>query len=317
MSTCTAPAGNKDELHTSHGQYDMVGLLIELVDHLDAMLAYWDSHQICRFANKAYEDWFGRSRQELLGTTMRDLLGPLYEKNLPHIEAALNGERQVFERAIPRPGGGPPRPSLATYIPHVVDGRVVGIFVHVADVEPLKKLERELIAAREKAEQLATHDYLTGLPNRILLDDRLDDALARAGRTGDKVYLLSIDVDNFKAINDTHGHAAGDRFLVQLASRIKSCVRAYDTVTRVGGDEFLILASTMPPEDGVEGLAQRILEAARKPCRLGDVSISPTLSIGIAVYPQHGSTKETLMLAADRALYASKRAGRNRCSVAE
>jgi diguanylate cyclase (GGDEF)-like protein len=281
------------------------------------MLAYWDARQVCRFANKAYEEWFRRSLQDLLGTTMRDLLGPLYEKNLPYIEGALAGERQVFERAIPRPRGGAPRHSLATYIPHFVDGRVVGIFVHVADVEPLKKLELELIAAREKAEQLATHDYLTGLPNRVLLDDRLDEALGRAERAGDKVYFLSIDVDNFKAINDKHGHAAGDSFLVQLASRIKACVRAYDTVTRVGGDEFLVLASTNPPEEGVEGLAKRILEAARKPCPLADALILPTLSIGIAAYPQHGSTKEALMLASDRALYVSKRGGRNSFTVAE
>ena len=84
---------------------DAGDLLLDLVDHLDAMLAYWDSQQICRFANMAYKAWFGRGRKELLGTSMKDLLGPLYELNLPYIEAAYRGERQVFERAIPRPDG--------------------------------------------------------------------------------------------------------------------------------------------------------------------------------------------------------------------
>jgi diguanylate cyclase (GGDEF)-like protein/PAS domain S-box-containing protein len=294
---------------------DTPGLLLDLVDHLDAMLAYWDGDQVCRFANVAYKEWFGKGREELLGTTLKDLLGPLYEKNLPHIEAAYRGERQVFERAIPRPDGSGVRHSLATYIPRIVDGQVLGIFVHVADVEPIKKLEMELKAAKEKAERLATHDYLTGLPNRLLLQDRIDEAIARAARTRERVYLLGIDVDNFKTVNDSYGHPAGDQFLIEIARRLKSCVRDYDTVARVGGDEFLVLTAGMT--DGVELVATRMLESAQQPFHLGEAVLTPSLSIGAARFPRNGSTRETLILACDRALYKAKKMGRNRFVLAE
>lgn len=287
-------------------------LLLELVDVLDAMVAYWDEQQVCRFANMAYKAWFGRGRAELLGTPLKELLGPLYEKNLPHIEAAYRGERQVFERAIPRPDGSGVRHSLATYIPRRVGGRVVGIFVHVADVEPIKRLEAALKAAKDEAEHLAMHDHLTGLPNRLLLQDRCEAALAQARRSGDKVYLLAVDVDHFKQVNDDHGHPAGDRFLIEVAARIKSCVREYDTVARTGGDEFVVLAAGLPAQDGIEALARRMLAAVRQPCAVGTAVLTPSISIGVAEFPAHGATQESLAWAADHALYAAKRAGRNR-----
>lgn len=294
---------------------DAGDLLLDLVDHLDAMLAYWDSQQTCRFANMAYKIWFGRGRKELLGTTMKELLGPLYEMNRPHIEAAYRGERQVFERAIPRPDGLGVRHSLATYIPRMVNNQVVGIFVHVADVEPIKRLELDLIAAKDAAEKLATHDFLTGLPNRLLLADRMDEAIGRARRTNEGLCLLAVDIDNFKQVNDSHGHAAGDRVLIELAARIKSCVREYDTVARVGGDEFLVLVAGVPLNDEVEALATRMLVSARKPYQLGHAVLMLSLSIGVAEFPRHGTTKESLMLSADRALYSAKKSGRD-CFVA-
>lgn len=290
---------------------DAGDLLLDLVDHLDAMVAYWDSQQICRFANMAYKAWFGRGGRELLGISMKELLGPLYEMNLPHIEAALRGERQVFERAIPRPDGSGVRHSLATYYPRIVDNRVMGIFVHVADVEPLKRLELELRAAKEKAERLATHDFLTGLPNRMLLAARVEEAVERAKRTGEKVYLLGIDIDDFKLVNDTFGHLAGDQFLIEIASRISCCVRGYDMVARVGGDEFLVLATGVQLNDGIESLANRILESARRPYQCGQAVLRPSLSIGVAELPRHGATLPQFLLAADRALYAAKKSGKD------
>jgi len=286
-------------------------LLAELVEHLDAMVAYWDGDQRCRFANRAYKDWFGRGRQELMGISLRELLGPLYEMNLPHIEAAYRGERQVFERAIPRPDGSGVRHSLATYMPRVVDGQVLGMFVHVADVEPLKRLELQLKAARDVAEALALHDPLTGLPNRRLLQDRLTEAILRGKRTEERVYVLSIDVDHFKLVNDTYGHAGGDRLLIEFAARIKSCMRDYDTVARIGGDEFLVLVADIAFDEGIEALVARLLQTVRQPVSIDGAVLKPGLSVGIAEFPRHGLTSDSLMLASDRALYAAKRAGRN------
>src|SRR4029077_9136597 len=135
-------------------------------------------------------------------------------------KAALEGRTQVFEREIPSPNGAV-RQSLATYTPHIVGGKGVGFFVHVADVSPLKDLERQLKAAKEKAEQLATHDFLTGLPNRVLLFDRISQALSLARRRQRMVALLSLDIDLFKKVNDSHGHGVGDSLLVAFATRIK------------------------------------------------------------------------------------------------
>ena len=119
----------------------------KVTDHITAMLAYWDKDMVCRFANSAYVDWFGKKKEEMVDKiTIQELLGPLYEKNLPYISGALKGEIQTFEREIPLHSGGT-RHSLANYYPDIVNGEVVGFFVHVADVTPLKLLERELIVS--------------------------------------------------------------------------------------------------------------------------------------------------------------------------
>jgi PAS domain S-box-containing protein len=132
-------------------------LALRVVDHAPAMLAYWNRDQVCLFANSAYVEWFGKGRLDVVGLTLRELLGPLYELNLPYITAALAGERQVFERTIPRPDGSGARESLATYTPDVKDGTVRGFYVHVADVTQLKALQRQLEST------LATVRTLEGL----------------------------------------------------------------------------------------------------------------------------------------------------------
>lgn len=117
---------------------------LSVVNHIQAMVAYWDSDQRCIFSNNAYQDWFGKSPKEMVGMSMQDLLGPsLYQKNLPYILGALRGEKQVFERQIPLPAGGV-RESIATYTPDIVDGVVRGFSVHVADVTLLREREAAL-----------------------------------------------------------------------------------------------------------------------------------------------------------------------------
>ena len=290
-------------------------LLIQLVDHLDAMVAYWNADQVCVFANAAYRAWFGKGRRELIGSTLQQLLGPLYAMNLPHIEAAYRGSRQVFERDIPSPDGGI-RHSLATYVPHVVDGTVRGIFVHVADVGPLKQLERELKQAKEKAELLATHDFLTGLPNRVVLKDTIDHALALTRRAADTMALMSIDIDLFKTINDRHGHGQGDRVLTEIAARMRSAVRESDTVLRLAGDKFIVVATALASGDAAVALATRILESVRRPILVGSTPLQATVSIGIALFPAHAESAQALVAASDTALYAAKRAGRDRFALA-
>ena len=284
--------------------------LTEIVDHLDAMVAYWDADRRCVFANAAYRDWFGKTPEQILGHTLQDLLGPLHAMNLPYIDAAYRGEKQVFEREIPLPDGGV-RSSLATYTPRTVDGRVVGIFVHVADVSPLKRAQEELRIAREQAERQAAHDPLTGLPNRLLLQETIARAIAAARRTHGHLALFSIDIDHFKTVNDTFGHAAGDRLLVELAVRLRHSLRASDTVFRVGGDEFVALLPDIGSDAQAQALARRVLQSAREPLDLGSGTVVPSVSIGIASHPSQGEAAEALLLAADRALYEAKRQGRD------
>jgi diguanylate cyclase (GGDEF)-like protein/PAS domain S-box-containing protein len=291
-------------------------IALDLVDHLDALVAYWDADQVCQFANGAYRDWFGKDKAEVIGSTLKDLLGPLYELNLPHIVAAYQGHKQIFEREIPRPGGGS-RCSLATYAPHILDGEVRGIFVHVADVTPLKELARQLSLAKADAERLAAHDYLTGLPNRVRFREMLDEAFAHAQRDQESIAVVSIDIDDFKRINDTHGHVEGDRFLVEIAARIKGALRDCDTVARFGGDEFLLIGRKIKSESQIEHVARRLLDAVAQPLQVGDTRVTPAVSIGIAIYPRHGKTADALIASSDRALYLAKKLGKNRFASAD
>lgn len=131
-------------------KFDELGLLVS--DQVSAMLAYWDKDLISRFANNAYHEWFGRTREEMINKMhISELLGPvLYEKNLPFIKSVLAGERQVFEREIPNLNGTGTRHSLATYIPDIKDGEVIGFFVHVADVSEVKKLQQQLTQSKRE-----------------------------------------------------------------------------------------------------------------------------------------------------------------------
>lgn len=126
-------------------------LALLISDHVNAMLAYWDKDLICRYANSAYVDWFGKTKEQMINKIRIDeLLGPLYEKNLPYINGVLLGKKQLFEREIPIPDGSGVRHSLATYFPDIANGKVLGFFVHVADVTYLKNLEKEMASAKRE-----------------------------------------------------------------------------------------------------------------------------------------------------------------------
>lgn len=139
-----------DELEALRAELAITRLVVNSVP---SMLAYWDTDQRCRFANRAYETWFGVAAEALLGRTMKELLGPIYPLNLPYIEGALRGEPQSFEREIPDPAGGPPRYSQADYIPHVVDGVVQGFAVLVGNISSRKRLEDRLREANTQLER--------------------------------------------------------------------------------------------------------------------------------------------------------------------
>ena len=160
----------------------------------------------------------------------------------------------------------------------------------------------------------ANFDFLTNLPNRRMLMDRMKQELVKVNQSGKKLALLFLDLDNFKDINDTLGHDAGDHLLLDVAKRLKDCVREFDTVSRLGGDEFAIILTELSDLPTMEKIAHSILRSLAQPYQLGSEIAYVTGSIGITVYPDDGTDIDTLMRNADQALYAAKLAGRNRMS---
>jgi diguanylate cyclase (GGDEF)-like protein/PAS domain S-box-containing protein len=185
---------------------------------------------------------------------------------------------------------------------------VGGIVVTVHDVQQRKALEWEL-------KQQAFYDSLTGLPNRLLLHDRLRQALTRAARRKLRVGLLFLDLDDFKRVNDSLGHAVGDRLLVEAAARLQTCVRAEDTIARLGGDEFVVLLEDLGDETDAVPVADNILKQFARPFMLDDREVVVTASIGIALNDECGDQAESLLRDADVAMYRAKAGGKGRHTV--
>jgi diguanylate cyclase (GGDEF)-like protein len=167
-------------------------------------------------------------------------------------------------------------------------------------------------AAQRRAQFLAYYDTLTGLPNRTLLNERLDTAISEAHASGRKVAVIFLDLDRFKIINDSLGHSAGDALLCEVAQRLRENLRDHDTVARVGGDEFLIVLADLEDESIARSASERILGAITDNFTAKGALLNITSSIGISVFPEHGHDSETLIKNADAAMYCAKEGGRNR-----
>lgn len=184
-------------------------------------------------------------------------------------------------------------------------GRVthyIGMFIDITD---LKNSQRRL-------ENLAHYDALTGLPNRLLFGDRLRQALDDAQRHERLVAVCFLDLDNFKLINDHHGHATGDRLLIDIGRRLLDMLRSNDTVARLGGDEFAILLSDLRNQEELDNVLVRLLDGVSHPVRIDDLQIAITFSVGVTIYPLDDHDPDTLLRHADQAMYQAKQMGRNR-----
>ena len=170
--------------------------------------------------------------------------------------------------------------------------------------------ELRLHEERQAIEHMAPHDALTGLPNRFLLLGRLEQALTTAQRHGSCLAVLFLDLDGFKPINDTFGHHIGDELLKAVSRRLRGCIRDCDTVARHGGDEFVVALTDIRSPDDAAAVAEKILHSIAEPVRLGGHEVCVTTSIGIAIHPDSGSDPESLLRAADAAMYEAKAEGR-------
>jgi diguanylate cyclase (GGDEF)-like protein/PAS domain S-box-containing protein len=256
----------------------------------------------------------GFTESEVLGRLVTDFLtteSAQEAKRLLDTRQSQAGRVDVWELQMVRASGELLDVVASAIWEHDGQGRPVRRLAVLEDVTEKKKL-----AARS---HFAEHDPLTGLPNRMLLNDRLERLCAHRARHGGQFALAFLDLDHFKAINDTYGHEAGDLLLKAVARRLQSALRASDTVCRLGGDEFVLLLADLEGPQHLQTLAPKVLAQVAQPCRLGDASDAPVVdvscSMGMAIFPDHGQDPATLLLHADQAMYAAKRSGRNRCVI--
>lgn len=275
-----------------------------ITDNLPVLVTYIDNeHRFC-FANETMRRWTGLSPHEVEGKLFSEVMGgTVYDKRRDYIERALAGERIEFEMRAD--AFDQVRYVQSTYIPDIgPDGAVHGIYTVSNDITALKLTELEL-------RQLSRFDSLTGLPNRAYLYEILDAALGRGKRSGAALAVLFLDIDYFKSINDTFGHAGGDLVLQEFAQRLVQSVRKTDTVARLAGDEFVIVLEGAKTRLEVEAVALKILHAIEKPWQRPEGPMTMTTSIGIAFDRECKNSGSTLIAQADEVLYEAKAAGRN------
>ncbi|AMW84259.1 diguanylate cyclase/phosphodiesterase (GGDEF & EAL domains) with PAS/PAC sensor(s) [Pseudomonas yamanorum] len=258
-----------------------------------------DSDNLIVFVSDACEALLGYRADELTGTLITDYMHPEdLARTRASIVRVMNGKPHVdFRNRYLRKDGSVVHILWAAFWSEEVGARI-GV---ARDITALTQAEQEL-------RFLAHHDSLTALTNRSLFNDRLDTALQGALRHNSKLALLFLDVNDFKCINDVHGHAIGDRVLCVIARRLEGCVRGSDLVARMGGDEFTVLLTDIQSEDAVSAKVAQILAVMAEPlsAEFGAVKM-PSCSIGVAFYPADGKDADTLLSHADGEMYRVKR----------
>jgi diguanylate cyclase (GGDEF)-like protein/PAS domain S-box-containing protein len=259
------------------------------------------------FVNSRVLNDLGYSRHEFIGINYRIVTA---EEDIEVLRTAYNhvyrtGEpnRGIASKMVRKDGSNA---YIETAISLIKDeaGNKIGFRSVSRDVTERVQLQKKLA-------EMATHDVLTGLPNRVLLKDRFFVGFAQAQRKNAKLAIIALDLDRFKTVNDTFGHNIGDKLLQEVAVRLSNAVRRSDTVARVGGDEFIIVMPEITQDKEATMVAQRVLDAFREPYMLAGRELLITTSLGIALCPDAGDNLETLLKNADAAMYCAKEQGRN------
>jgi len=281
-----------------------------ITDNLPAFVIHVDKEEKYTFANAYTGRVLDVDVAEMIGRPVREVMGEkVYAEINPYMDAAFRGETVTFE--IERDFQGRHHHYQSTYVPDIdAEGKVNGFYAVTFDISQLKLAERELI-------RLARYDTLTGLANRLHFKERLELAILRHQRSQRPVALLYLDIDHFKHINDTFGHAAGDAVLCEFAQRLGESVRAVDFAARLGGDEFVVLIEDAEESDAAEAVARKLIARMRECIGANGQQLAVTTSIGIAFCRRAVANQDALMQIADTALYEAKAAGRNTYRIAQ
>lgn len=281
-------------------------ILVRAVEQSPVSIIVTDAQGVIEYANPKFCQTTGYTLEEVLGQTPRILksgcLDEAFYRELWRTILAGEEWHGVFHN---RTKGGELLWELGSISPIRDDAGVVTHFVSVKeDFTEIKRMQ-------DRMDHLAHHDQLTGLPNRTLFYDRLQQALVLARRREQQLALFYLDLDGFKAVNDRHGHEEGDHLLKMVAQRLASCVRESDTVARMGGDEFTVLLLDPAGAEAAQRVACVILELLSRPFVHEGVTSTLGVSIGISFYPQDGEDPDQLLFRADAAMYQVKNGSKN------
>lgn len=278
-------------------------MLLAVAQTTSALISVIDTAQRLIFVNAAYEVHRGVARDDCLGRPLSEVLSPVdYEQRRDGIQAALRGESMHLELAVPDERD-PQRYELQLAPLRVQDGGIEGVICIELDVTEARREEARLRRASET-------DALTQLPNRAGFEERGQALLDQARTEANRVAVLYLDLDRFKPVNDTHGHATGDALLKAVALRLRHALRPGDLVARLGGDEFAVLLAPSPTESEVGAVAGKLVRSLSSPFHIGELVLDVGVSIGYCIGAADGLTLDTLLVEADRRLYEAKRAGR-------
>jgi diguanylate cyclase (GGDEF)-like protein/PAS domain S-box-containing protein len=267
-----------------------------VVQHLSDLVVVTDGTMAVDFVTPSVARLLGRDASSLVGRTIGDLVNPDDRALL----TALSSRSGVSEKGLIRfrHSDGSDRSFEVVVANRLDDPAIGGLVLTAHDVT-------DRVALEDRLAHEATHDALTGLPNKALIRDRLDHALVRAERTGSRVAVVFGDLDEFKAVNDQHGHLAGDRFLVEVAGRLRGAARAMDTVGRWAGDEFVVICEELDDEAGARRVAERLHREVVRPVDIDDMVLDVNMSLGVAMAdPTEGAT--AVLDRADQAMYRAK-----------
>jgi diguanylate cyclase (GGDEF)-like protein/PAS domain S-box-containing protein len=286
-----------------------------IADNLPVLICYIDRNHRMGFGNATFQSWLGLEPVRLPGMHLQDVLGkPAYDAARPRLKQAFEGVGATFE--MPLQAQGRHRILEWTFVPDVqtqgrVNVAVAGVYALAHDMTRVKEAESRLV-------QMARFDSLTGLANRRLFGELLGQALERVRRQRQVMGIAYLDIDHFKAINDTWGHGVGDEVLKEFAQRLAGCVRVTDTPARLAGDEFVVLLEDAKGMEEAERIGAKIVDVIRRPFATGAGPLEVTASVGIALVHGMGGplpSHDQVLGWADAALYAAKHGGRNRCVV--